>query len=68
MQYNLAHLAQVFNQINDPRSKHGTYQPSASILALTFLGLLAGQNYFTHICRWAKGDGRLQTAGGSRFR
>ena len=30
------------------------YQPSAGILALTFLGLLAGQNYFTHICRWAK--------------
>ena len=54
MQYNLTHLAQVFSQIPDPRSKHGTYQPSAGILALTFLGLLAGQNYFTHICRWAK--------------
>jgi hypothetical protein len=54
MPNNLSHLAQVFNQINDPRSKHGTYQPAAGILALTFLGLLAGQNYFTHICRWAK--------------
>ena len=54
MYTNLTHLAQVFSQISDPRSKHGTYQPSAGILALTFLGLLAGQNYFTHICRWAK--------------
>jgi len=54
MQNTLTHLAQVFNQISDPRSKHGTYQPLSGILALTFLGLLAGQNYFTHICRWAK--------------
>jgi len=54
MPNNLTHLAQVFSHISDPRSKHGTYQPSAGILALTFLGLLAGQNYFTHICRWAK--------------
>jgi hypothetical protein len=54
MSNNFAHLAQVFSQITDPRSKRGTYQPSADILALTFLGLLAGQNYFTHICRWAK--------------
>ena len=54
MHNNLTHLAQVFSQIPDPRSKHGTYQPAAGILALTFLGLLAGQNYFTHICRWAK--------------
>jgi len=54
MNNNLTHLSQVFTQINDPRSKHGTYQPAAGILALTFLGLLAGQNYFTHICRWAK--------------
>ena len=54
MHTNLTHLSQVFSQITDPRSKHGTYQPSSGILALTFLGLLAGQNYFTHICRWAK--------------
>jgi len=54
MQNNLTHLVQVFEQIADPRSKHGTYQPCSGILALTFLGLLAGQNYFTHICRWAK--------------
>jgi hypothetical protein len=54
MPTNLTHLVQVFNQISDPRSKRGTYQPLAGILALTFLGLLAGQNYFTHICRWAK--------------
>ena len=25
MQNNLSHLAQVFGQITDPRSKHGTY-------------------------------------------
>jgi hypothetical protein len=50
---NLTHLATVFDQITDPRSKHGTYQPSSGILALIFLGLLAGQNYFTHIQRWA---------------
>jgi len=54
MPSNLTHLAQVFSQISDPRSKHGTYQPSAGILALTFFGLLAGQNYFTHICRWVQ--------------
>jgi hypothetical protein len=54
MSNNLTHLAQVFSQISDPRSKHGTYQPLSGILALTFLGLLASQNYFTHICRWAK--------------
>jgi hypothetical protein len=54
MSDNFAHLAQVFSQITDPRSKRGTYQPAAGILALTFLGLLAGQNYFTHICLWAK--------------
>ena len=54
MQNNLTHLVQVFGQITDPRSKKGTYQPCSGIIALTFLGLLAGQNYFTHICRWAK--------------
>ena len=59
MHTNLTHLSQVFSQITDPRSKHGTYQPSAGILALTFLGLLAGQNYFTHICRWAKNHWKI---------
>jgi len=59
MRYDLSHLSQVFSQIPDPRSKHGTYQPSAGILTLTFLGLLAGQNYFTHICRWAKNHWKL---------
>jgi hypothetical protein len=54
MPNNLSHLAQVFSQITDPRSKHGTHLPLSGILALTFLGLLAGQNYLTHIQRWAK--------------
>jgi hypothetical protein len=54
MQNNLTHLAEVFNQITDPRSKHGTHLPLSGILAITFLGLLAGQNYLTHIQRWAK--------------
>ena len=54
MQNNLTHLAKVFNQITDPRSKHGTHLPLSGILAITFLGLLAGQNYLTHIQRWAK--------------
>ena len=49
MQNNLIHLAKVFSQITYPRSKHGTYLHCAGILALTFLGLLAGQNYLTHI-------------------
>ena len=53
MKNNLFHLVQVFEQITDPRSKHGTYQPCSGILALTFLGLLAGQNYFIPIYRWA---------------
>ena len=54
MQNDLTHLAQVFSQVTDPRSKHGTYLPCAGILALVFLGLLAGQNYLTHIRQWAK--------------
>ena len=54
MQNDLTHLAGVFSQITDPRSKLGTYLPCAGILALVFLGLLAGQNYLTHIRQWAK--------------
>jgi hypothetical protein len=54
MQNNLTHLVQVFSQITDPRSKHGTHLPLSGILAITFLGLLAGQNYLTHIHRWVK--------------
>ena len=54
MQNDLTHLVHVFGQMTDPRSKKGTYQPYSGILALTFLGLLAGPNYFTHICRWTK--------------
>ena len=54
MQNNLTHLAKVFKQVSDPRSKHGTYLPCAGILALVFLGLLAGQNYLPHIRQWAK--------------
>jgi len=54
MHNNLTHLAEVFNQITDPRSKHGTHLPLSGILAIVFLGLLAGQNYLTHIQRWAK--------------
>jgi hypothetical protein len=54
MPNNLTHLVQVFSQISDPRSKRGTYQPLSGILPLTFLWLLAGQNYFTHICHWSK--------------
>jgi hypothetical protein len=53
MSNNLTHLADVFGQVTDPRSKHGTYLPSSGILALTFLGLLAGQSYLTHIRQWA---------------
>ena len=54
MQNNRTHLARVFSpkvfsQVTNPRSKHGTYLPCDGILALTFLGLLAGQNYLTHI-------------------
>ena len=48
MQNNLSRLAKVFRQVTDPRSKHGTYPPCAGMLALVFLGLLAGQNYLTH--------------------
>jgi hypothetical protein len=46
-------LSQVFHSIGDPRSKRGTYQSLAGSLALVFLGLLAGQNYLTHIQQWA---------------
>jgi hypothetical protein len=54
MQNNFTHLATAFSQITDPRSKHGSPIPLPGMLALVFLGLLAGQNYITHICLWAK--------------
>jgi hypothetical protein len=59
MQNSLTRLAQVFTQITDPRSKHGTHLPCAGLLAITFLGLLAGQNYLTHIRQWAKNHWKI---------
>ena len=54
MPNNLTPLAQVFSTMSDPRSPHGQFHAFPFVLALVFLGLLAGQNYFTHICRWSK--------------
>jgi hypothetical protein len=53
MFHNVSCLAGAFRTISDPRSKQGTNLPFTGLLALVFLGLRAGQNYFAPIYRWA---------------
>ena len=47
-------FVQCFNQVPDPRSKHGTYHPFRTILALVFLGLLGNVTTLAEIERWTK--------------
>jgi hypothetical protein len=47
-------FTQCLNKVPDPRSKHGTYQPFPTILALVFLGLIANVTTITQTARWAK--------------
>src|SRR3954470_23981141 len=50
-------LFEAFGQIDDPRKARGVRHPYASILALTFLGLLCRQTDIAGLQRWA-GDHR----------
>jgi hypothetical protein len=40
----LTHFVKCFQKVPDPRSKRGVSQPFATILAITFLGLIANVN------------------------
>jgi hypothetical protein len=50
----LSQLAAVFHQITDPRHKRGIRHPFAGMLALVFLGTLAGLTEIAVIRRWTK--------------
>ena len=47
-------FVQCLNQVPDPRSKHGTYHPFRTLLALVFLGLLGNVTTLAEIERWTK--------------
>ncbi|RUL86831.1 ISAs1 family transposase [Tautonia sociabilis] len=47
-------LLAAFGQLTDPRHRRGVRHPFASLLALTFLGLLCRQPDFAAIARWAR--------------
>ena len=46
-------FAQTLNKVPDPRRKRGSY-PLATLLALTFLGLIANCTNPTELARWSK--------------
>lgn len=50
----LKSLAEVFAQVPDPRRRRGVRHPSAGILALVFLGLLARIREMAVLERWAR--------------
>src|SRR3954465_2548075 len=50
----IATLLDAFSQIDDPRKARGVRHPYASLLALTFLGLLCRQTDLASIQRWAQ--------------
>lgn len=50
----LSKLAAVFHKITDPRHKRGIRHPFDGMLALIFLGTLAGMTEIAVIRRWAK--------------
>jgi hypothetical protein len=52
--HSLTHFVKCFQKVPDPRSKRGVSQPFATILAITFLGLIANVNTPAEIARWAK--------------
>lgn len=49
----IASLLDAFRQIDDPRKARGIRHPYASLLALTFLGLLCRQTDMASLQRWA---------------
>jgi hypothetical protein len=50
----LTHFVQCLAQVPDPRSKRGVSHPFPTILAITFLGLLAHVTTPSGLARWAK--------------
>jgi len=50
----LIHFVDCLSDVPDPRSKQGVSHPFATILAVTFLGLLANVRTPAEIARWAK--------------
>ena len=50
----LATLASVFQKLTDPRKKRGIRHPFAGLLAIVFLGTLAGMTEIAVMRRWAK--------------
>jgi hypothetical protein len=50
----LTHFVECLSQVADPRSKQGVSHPFATILAVTFLGLIANVRTPAEIARWAK--------------
>jgi len=50
----LSHFVDCLNQVPDPRSWRGVSHPFPTILAVTFLGLIANVNTPAEIARWAK--------------
>lgn|SRR5512147_710896 len=55
----IASLLDAFSQIDDPRKARGVRHPFASMLALTFLGLLCRQTDFASLQRWAQDHWRV---------
>src|SRR4051794_39371424 len=49
----IATLLDAFSQIDDPRKRRGVRHPYASLLALSFLGLLCRQTDLASLQRWA---------------
>ena len=49
----LNRFAQALNKVPDPRSKRGSY-PLTTLLALTFLGLIANCTNVAELARWSK--------------
>jgi hypothetical protein len=58
----LTHFVECLSEVPNPRSKQGVSHPFATILAITFLGLIANVRTPAEIARWAMGNGRHQTA------
>jgi hypothetical protein len=50
----LTHFVECLSEVPDPRSKQGVSHPIATILAVTFLGLIANVRTPAEIARWAK--------------
>jgi hypothetical protein len=50
----LTHFVECLHQVRDPRSKRGVSHPFATILAITFLGLIANVTTPAALARWTE--------------